>query len=191
MSIDDRTNDPRSEWQKQPTEDFRMTPALLERYVSTSRRRLRLLSVAQYAGVTWGIMASIWAAAIAGGRMLRIGAVLMALLFAFVLVLGCAPSACAWAPSQNDGVHHAASMRSPMLLRRPIFERRVEVTTSRAAASTSRIATRSLIEPPGLNDSSLATIWGVRPAPIRERRTSGVSPTVSRIESLMSAWTFV
>src|SRR4051812_27266925 len=58
---------------------------------------------------------------------------------------------------------------------------------SRSAASTSRIATRSLIEPPGLNDSSLATICGRTPAAIRLRRTSGVSPTVSRIESLMSA----
>src|SRR5205085_12697583 len=43
------------------------------------------------------------------------------------------------------------------------------------------------IEPPGLNDSSLATIPGFRPAPIRARRTSGVLPTVSRIDSLMSA----
>ena len=58
---------------------------------------------------------------------------------------------------------------------------------SRSAASTNRIATRSLIEPPGLNSSSLATSCGVTPAPIRLSRTSGVSPTVSRIESLMSA----
>src|SRR5689334_20254846 len=57
---------------------------------------------------------------------------------------------------------------------------------SRSAASISRMATRSLIEPPGLNDSSLATIRGFSPAPIRARRTRGVSPTVSRIESLMS-----
>src|SRR5919205_712425 len=58
---------------------------------------------------------------------------------------------------------------------------------SRSAASTSRMATRSLIEPPGLKYSTLATICGARPAPIRLRRISGVSPTVSRIESLMSA----
>src|SRR3712207_3400270 len=57
---------------------------------------------------------------------------------------------------------------------------------SRSAASTSRIATRSLIEPPGLKYSTLATICGASPAPIRPSRTSGVSPTVSRIESLMS-----
>ena len=57
---------------------------------------------------------------------------------------------------------------------------------SRSAASMSFIATRSLIDPPGLNDSTLATICGASPAPIRLSRTSGVSPTVSRIESLMS-----
>ena len=55
-----------------------------------------------------------------------------------------------------------------------------------SAASTSRIATRSLIDPPGLNSSSFATIWGFRPAPMRDSRTSGVSPIVSRIESLIS-----
>ena len=59
---------------------------------------------------------------------------------------------------------------------------------SRSAASTSRIATRSLIEPPGLKYSSFATSCGLTPAPMRLSRTSGVSPTVSRIESLMSAW---
>jgi hypothetical protein len=87
MSIDDRATDPRSEWQHQPTEDFRMTPALLERYVSTSQRRLRLLSVAQYAGASAGIIGSIRVAATIGGRMMQIGAALMSLLFAFVLVL--------------------------------------------------------------------------------------------------------
>src|SRR3954468_16098530 len=56
-----------------------------------------------------------------------------------------------------------------------------------SAASTIRIATRSLIEPPGLKYSTLATIAGASPAPILESRTSGVSPTVSRIDSLMSA----
>src|SRR5215217_4025997 len=58
---------------------------------------------------------------------------------------------------------------------------------SASAASTIRIATRSLIDPPGLKYSTLATTCGVRPAAMRDRRTSGVSPTVSRIESLMSA----
>ena len=55
---------------------------------------------------------------------------------------------------------------------------------SRSAASISATATRSLIDPPGLNVSSLATRRGRSPAPIRDRRTSGVSPIVSRIESL-------
>src|SRR4051812_28647895 len=57
---------------------------------------------------------------------------------------------------------------------------------SRSAASTIRMATRSLIEPPGLKYSTLATICGAKPAPIRLSRTSGVSPTVSRSESLIS-----
>src|SRR4051812_10914123 len=57
---------------------------------------------------------------------------------------------------------------------------------SRSAASTIRIATRSLIDPPGLKYSTLATICGAHPAPIRLSRTSGVSPTVSRSESLIS-----
>src|SRR3954452_10633440 len=59
---------------------------------------------------------------------------------------------------------------------------------SRSAASISRTATLSLIEPPGLNSSSLATIWGLTAGAIRDRRTSGVPPIVSRIDSLMSAW---
>src|SRR5690242_20755821 len=54
--------------------------------------------------------------------------------FAFV-GLGYAAGALAWAPSGNDGIHRAASMRAPMLLRRPIFERRSELATSRSAAS--------------------------------------------------------
>src|SRR3712207_3703897 len=62
---------------------------------------------------------------------------------------------------------------------------------SRSAASTSRIATRSLIDPPGLKYSTLATTCGASPAPIRLSRTSGVSPTVSRIESLMSGSSLV
>ena len=57
---------------------------------------------------------------------------------------------------------------------------------SRSAASISRTATRSLIDPPGLNSSSLATSSGVRPWPMRLSRTSGVSPMVSRIESRIS-----
>ena len=58
---------------------------------------------------------------------------------------------------------------------------------SRSAASISETATRSLIEPPGLSDSTFATSCGVRPAPRRDSRTSGVSPIASRIESRMSA----
>src|SRR5919197_5162580 len=57
---------------------------------------------------------------------------------------------------------------------------------SRSAASISRIATRSLIEPPGLKYSTLATTWGATPWAMRESRISGVLPIVSRIESLMS-----
>src|SRR3954465_8941672 len=53
-------------------------------------------------------------------------------------------------------------------------------------ASAIRMATRSLIEPPGLKYSTLATICGANPAPIRLSRTSGVSPTVSSSESLIS-----
>src|SRR5215217_6744217 len=58
---------------------------------------------------------------------------------------------------------------------------------SASAASTIFIATRSLIEPPGLKYSTLATTCGFRPAAIRDSRTSGVSPTVSRMDPLMSA----
>src|SRR3954454_20763207 len=58
---------------------------------------------------------------------------------------------------------------------------------SRSAASTMVIATRSLIEPPGLKYSTLPTSCGPQPAAIRLRRTSGVSPTVSSRESLISA----
>src|SRR5690348_6601101 len=57
---------------------------------------------------------------------------------------------------------------------------------SRSAASIMRMATRSLIDPPGLKYSTFATSCGARPSPMRLRRISGVSPTVSRIESLMS-----
>ena len=57
---------------------------------------------------------------------------------------------------------------------------------SRSAASTRAIAARSLIEPPGLSASIFATSCGLSDFPRRERRTSGVSPTASRIESLMS-----
>src|ERR687892_2198393 len=58
---------------------------------------------------------------------------------------------------------------------------------SRSAASISAIAARSLIEPPGLSASTLATSCGLSAFPSRARRTSGVSPTASRIESLISA----
>ncbi len=55
---------------------------------------------------------------------------------------------------------------------------------SRSAASISDTAIRSLIEPPGLKASSLAITCGATPAPIRDSRTSGVFPIVSRIEFL-------
>src|SRR4051794_21185625 len=57
---------------------------------------------------------------------------------------------------------------------------------SRSAASIMAIATRSLMDPPGLKYSTFATSCGASPCPMRLRRMSGVSPTVSRIESLMS-----
>src|SRR3954469_25408538 len=87
MRTDQTPSDPRTEWQSQPTEDFRMSRALLDRYVSTSHRRLRRLTAAQYAGATGGLIGSTLIAATADGRMPRIGALLMALLFAFTLVL--------------------------------------------------------------------------------------------------------
>src|SRR5437764_1455248 len=52
---------------------------------------------------------------------------------------------------------------------------------SRSAASIRATATRSLIDPPGLNASSFATSCGRRPAPIRASRTSGVSPIAVRL----------
>jgi hypothetical protein len=87
MPSDHSPNDPRTEWQSQPTEDFRMSRALLERYISASHRRLRLLSVAQYAGSTMGVVGFAYIASMANGVMMRIGAALLALVFAFVLVL--------------------------------------------------------------------------------------------------------
>jgi hypothetical protein len=87
MRTDQTPSDPRTEWQSQPTEDFRMSRALLDRYVSTSHRRLRRLTAAQYAGATGGLIGSTLIAATTDGRMLRIAAVMFALLFAFVLVL--------------------------------------------------------------------------------------------------------
>src|SRR5829696_905456 len=56
---------------------------------------------------------------------------------------------------------------------------------SRSAASIMASATRSLIEPPGLSASSLATRVGVRSLPSRESRTRGVSPTAARMDSWM------
>jgi hypothetical protein len=64
-----------------------MSRALLERYISASHRRLRLLSVAQYAGASMGIVGFAFIASMANGSMMRIGAALLALVFAFVLVL--------------------------------------------------------------------------------------------------------
>src|SRR5687768_9203709 len=57
---------------------------------------------------------------------------------------------------------------------------------SRSAASIRASAARSLIDPPGLSASIFATIGVFSDFPSRERRTSGVSPTASRIESLIS-----
>jgi hypothetical protein len=87
MRNDEAPRDPRTEWQNQPTEDFHMSRPLLDRYVSTSHRRLQRLTVAQYAGSIGGLVFGIWVAATLDGRMMRIGAVLIALMFAFVLVL--------------------------------------------------------------------------------------------------------
>jgi hypothetical protein len=64
-----------------------MSRALLDRYVSTAHRRLRRLTAAQYAGATGGLVGSTLIAATSDGRMMRIGAALLALLFAFALVL--------------------------------------------------------------------------------------------------------
>src|SRR3712207_3727059 len=58
---------------------------------------------------------------------------------------------------------------------------------SRSAASIMRSATRSLIEPPGLKTSTFATSWQRRSGSSRVRRTIGVWPTVSRIESTITA----
>src|SRR5215208_160213 len=57
---------------------------------------------------------------------------------------------------------------------------------SRSAASISATATRSLIEPPGFIASIFATSCGLSPEARRERRTRGVSPMASMIESLIS-----
>jgi Ca2+/Na+ antiporter len=87
MRSDQTPRDPRTEWQSQPTEDFHMSRALLDRYVSTSHRRLRRLTAAQYAGATLGLIVSTFVAVTFDGRMMRIGAMMLALLFAFALVL--------------------------------------------------------------------------------------------------------
>ena len=87
MPIDHTSGDPRTEWQNQPTEDFRMSRALLERYVSTSHRRLRWLSAVQYLGMVAALVTSVVVAATSDGGLMRLGAVMMALLFAFVLTM--------------------------------------------------------------------------------------------------------
>jgi hypothetical protein len=87
MRTDQTPSDPRTEWQNQPTEDFRMSRALLDRYVSTSHRRLRRLTTVQYAGASGGLIGSALIAATIDGRVMRIAAVMFALLFAFALVL--------------------------------------------------------------------------------------------------------
>jgi hypothetical protein len=87
MSIDHTSGDPRTEWQNQPTEDFRMSRALLDRYVSTSHRRLRWLSAAQYLGGSAGLVGSVVVGVTSDGGWMRLGAVMMAFLFAFVLTM--------------------------------------------------------------------------------------------------------
>lgn len=82
-----RGDDPRALWQQQPTEEFRMSHELLNRYVSASHRRLRTLTMAQYAGSAAGLVAALWFAVVLDATIMRIGAVLMAMLFVFVLVL--------------------------------------------------------------------------------------------------------
>ena len=64
-----------------------MSRALLDRYVSTSHRRLRRLTAAQYAGASGGLIGSTFVAVTSHGGMPRVGAAMMGLLFAFVLVL--------------------------------------------------------------------------------------------------------
>src|SRR3954451_1920127 len=56
---------------------------------------------------------------------------------------------------------------------------------SRSAASIRDTATRSLIEPPGFIASILATSCGSSPEARRARRTRGVSPMASMIDSLI------
>ena len=53
------------------------------------------------------------------------------------------------------------------------------IRPSASAASIIATPIRSLIEPPGLNHSSLPTSSAPRPAPIRFRATIGVSPTTA------------
>ena len=87
MPIDHTSGDPRTEWQNQPTEDFQMSRALLDRYVSTSHRRLRWLSAAQYLGISAGLVGSIIVAVAFDAPLMRLGAVMMVFLFAFVLTM--------------------------------------------------------------------------------------------------------
>ena len=87
MPIDHRPSDPRSEWQNQPTEDFRMSHALLQRHVASSHRRLRWLSAAQYTGACVSIVCWVLIAVTFDDHIIRVGAVMAALLFVFVLVL--------------------------------------------------------------------------------------------------------
>jgi hypothetical protein len=75
--------------------------------------------------------------------------------------------------------------------RADVARRRLDDRSARPQAAVafgglmSATATRSLTDPPGLSDSTFATTAGVRPAPSRDRRTSGVRPIASRIESSM------
>ena len=53
------------------------------------------------------------------------------------------------------------------------------IRPSASAASIMATPIRSLIDPPGLNHSSLPTSSAPRPAPIRRSVTIGVSPTTA------------
>lgn len=64
-----------------------MSPALLQRYVASSHRRLRWLSAAQYTGTCVSIVCWVLIAVAFDDRTVRLGAVMAAVLFVFVLVL--------------------------------------------------------------------------------------------------------
>ena len=59
------------------------------------------------------------------------------------------------------------------------------IRPSASAASIIATPIRSLIEPPGLNHSSLATISAPSPSPTRPSATIGVSPTTPEVSAAM------